>query len=144
MTAAKRTSPGRGRAEDAATKTTAEGTSTKTEAAAQPDLARLLLRVGRRLARRRHRRLEVVEADARRRRPLQGVRATAEARRVEGRLAAAVHRGRPLQRRLAEAARVLRPGGSLFIYGSPAKLWIARLKLIAADECGLEFNVSSI
>ena len=41
---------------------------------------------------------------------------------------------------LAEAARVLRPGGSLFIYGSPAKLWIARLKLIAADECGLEFK----
>lgn len=40
---------------------------------------------------------------------------------------------------LAEAARVLRPGGALFIYGSPAKLWICRLKLLAADELGLEF-----
>ena len=32
------------------------------------------------------------------------------------------------------------PRRVIFIYGSPAKLWIARLKLIAADECGLEFK----
>lgn len=40
---------------------------------------------------------------------------------------------------MAEAARVLRPGGALFLYGSPVKLWIDRLKLVAADELGLEF-----
>ncbi|KAG8470429.1 hypothetical protein KFE25_008850 [Diacronema lutheri] len=41
---------------------------------------------------------------------------------------------------LAEAARVLRPAGQLFIYGSPAKLWIARLKILAADEFGFDFK----
>jgi site-specific DNA-methyltransferase (adenine-specific) len=40
---------------------------------------------------------------------------------------------------MTEAARLLRPGGALFIYGSPVKLWIDRLKLLAADELGLEF-----
>jgi DNA modification methylase len=40
---------------------------------------------------------------------------------------------------MAEAARVLKPGGALFLYGSPVKLWIDRLKLLAADELGLEF-----
>jgi site-specific DNA-methyltransferase (adenine-specific) len=43
------------------------------------------------------------------------------------------------RRWLAESARVLRPGGALFIYGSPAKLWICHLKLLAA-ELGLEFK----
>lgn len=41
---------------------------------------------------------------------------------------------------LAEAERVLRPGGQLFIYGSPAKLWISRLKILAADEFGFDFK----
>jgi site-specific DNA-methyltransferase (adenine-specific) len=41
---------------------------------------------------------------------------------------------------LAEAWRVLRPGGQLFIYGSPAKLWIDRLKIVAADEFGFDFK----
>lgn len=41
---------------------------------------------------------------------------------------------------LAEAQRVLRPGGQLFIYGSPAKLWISRLKILAADEFGFDFK----
>ena len=41
---------------------------------------------------------------------------------------------------LQQCARILRPGGSLFLYGSPAKLWICRLKLLAADVCGLEFK----
>mmetsp|Transcript_3094 Transcript_3094/g.10489 ORF Transcript_3094/g.10489 Transcript_3094/m.10489 type:complete len:283 (-) Transcript_3094:44-892(-) len=40
---------------------------------------------------------------------------------------------------MAEAARVLKPGGALFLYGSPVKLWIDRLKLLAADELGLHF-----
>lgn len=40
---------------------------------------------------------------------------------------------------LNECARVLKPGGSLFIYGSPEKLWISRLKIIAADTCHLDF-----
>ena len=40
---------------------------------------------------------------------------------------------------LQEAARVLKPGGSLFIYGSPAKLWISYLKIIAAEQCDLAF-----
>ena len=40
---------------------------------------------------------------------------------------------------LREAVRVLRPGGALFIYGSPAKLWICHLKLLAA-ELGLDFK----
>ena len=39
-----------------------------------------------------------------------------------------------------QATRVLKPGGSLFLYGSPAKLWISRLKILAADSCGLEFK----
>lgn len=41
---------------------------------------------------------------------------------------------------LAQARRLLRPGGQLFIYGSPAKLWISRLKIIAADEFGFDFK----
>ncbi|KAJ1631356.1 S-adenosyl-L-methionine-dependent methyltransferase [Pavlovales sp. CCMP2436] len=41
---------------------------------------------------------------------------------------------------LAEARRVLKPAGQLFIYGSPAKLWICRLNIIAADEFGFEFK----
>jgi site-specific DNA-methyltransferase (adenine-specific)/adenine-specific DNA-methyltransferase len=41
---------------------------------------------------------------------------------------------------LAEAERVLRPGGQLFVYGSPAKLWISRLKIIAADEFRFDFK----
>jgi len=40
---------------------------------------------------------------------------------------------------LRECVRVLRPGGALFLYGSPAKLWLCRLKLLAADELGLAF-----
>lgn len=40
---------------------------------------------------------------------------------------------------LRESVRCLRPGGSLFIYGSPQKLWICHLKLRAA-ELGLEFK----
>ena len=40
---------------------------------------------------------------------------------------------------MAQAVRVLKPGGSLFIYGSPAKLWICHLKLMAAEEFGLNF-----
>ena len=39
---------------------------------------------------------------------------------------------------LKASMAALRPGGSLFIYGSPAKLWIDRLKLLAA-ELGLEY-----
>ena len=40
---------------------------------------------------------------------------------------------------LKECVRVLRPGGALFLYGSPAKLWLCRLKLLAADELGFAF-----
>ena len=40
---------------------------------------------------------------------------------------------------LLECVRVLRPGGSLFLYGSPAKLWICHLKLLAA-ELGMDFK----
>ena len=39
---------------------------------------------------------------------------------------------------LKASIAALRPGGSLFLYGSPAKLWIDRLKLVAA-ELGLEY-----
>ena len=34
---------------------------------------------------------------------------------------------------LQESKRLLRPGGQLFIYGSPQKLWICHLKLLAAS-----------
>ena len=40
---------------------------------------------------------------------------------------------------LKASIAALRPGGSLFIYGSPAKLWICRLVLLAA-ELGLEYK----
>ena len=40
---------------------------------------------------------------------------------------------------LKQCVRTLRPGGSLFLYGSPAKLWICHLKLLA-DQLGLEFK----
>ena len=40
---------------------------------------------------------------------------------------------------LEASVAALRPGGSLFIYGSPAKLWICHLKILAA-ELGLEFK----
>jgi hypothetical protein len=40
---------------------------------------------------------------------------------------------------LSAAVAALRPGGALFIYGSPAKLWICHLKLLAAS-LGLEFK----
>lgn len=40
---------------------------------------------------------------------------------------------------MREAVRVLKPGGQLLLYGSPEKLWIARLKLMAVDEFGLDF-----
>lgn len=40
---------------------------------------------------------------------------------------------------MSEAVRVLRPGGSFFMYGSPVKLWIDRLKLLAADELDLVY-----
>ena len=40
---------------------------------------------------------------------------------------------------LQESKRLLRPGGQLFIYGSPQKLWICHLKLLAAS-LGLDFK----
>lgn len=43
---------------------------------------------------------------------------------------------------LRACARALRPGGALFIYGSPQKLWICHLKLLAAD-LGLDFKQHS-
>jgi len=41
---------------------------------------------------------------------------------------------------LAEAVRVLKPGGALMLYGSPERLWICHLKIMCADEFGLEFK----
>ncbi len=41
---------------------------------------------------------------------------------------------------LAEAVRVLKPGGALMLYGSPERLWISRLKIMCADEFGLDFK----
>ena len=38
------------------------------------------------------------------------------------------------RRWLAEATRVLRPGGALLIYGSPERTWIARLTVMLEDE----------
>ena len=40
---------------------------------------------------------------------------------------------------LEASMAALRPGGSLFIYGSPVKLWICHLKILAA-QLGLEFK----
>jgi len=39
---------------------------------------------------------------------------------------------------LAEAVRVLRPGGALLVYGSPERSWIARLTVLLEDELGME------
>lgn len=41
---------------------------------------------------------------------------------------------------MAQAVRVLRPGGALLVYGSPERLWICHLKIIAAEELGLDFK----
>lgn len=41
---------------------------------------------------------------------------------------------------LAQVKRLLRPDGQLFIYGSPQRLWISRLKIMAADEFGFTFK----
>tara|TARA_Y100000992_G_C21268379_1_gene495207 strand:- start:1413 stop:2333 length:921 start_codon:yes stop_codon:yes gene_type:complete len=41
---------------------------------------------------------------------------------------------------MAQAVRVLRAGGALLIYGSPERLWICHLKIIAAEELGLDFK----
>ena len=38
---------------------------------------------------------------------------------------------------LAEAVRVLRPGGALLVYGSPERSWIARLAILLEDELGM-------
>jgi DNA modification methylase len=38
------------------------------------------------------------------------------------------------RRWLAEAVRVLRPGGALLIYGSPERTWIARLTVLLEDK----------
>jgi modification methylase len=37
---------------------------------------------------------------------------------------------------VAEAIRILRPGGALLIYGSPERNWIARLAIMLEDEFG--------
>ena len=34
---------------------------------------------------------------------------------------------------MAQAVRVLRPGGALLVYGSPERLWMRHLKIIAAE-----------
>ena len=41
---------------------------------------------------------------------------------------------------IAECVRVLKPGGALMIYGSPEKLWICHLKIMCAEEFGLDFK----
>jgi site-specific DNA-methyltransferase (adenine-specific) len=39
---------------------------------------------------------------------------------------------------IAEAVRVLRPGGSLLIYGSPERNWISRMAVMLEDEFGAD------
>jgi len=41
---------------------------------------------------------------------------------------------------LKEATRVLRPGGSILVYGSPERTWIARIAVMLEDE--FDFNVN--
>lgn len=41
---------------------------------------------------------------------------------------------------MGQAMRVLRPGGALLVYGSSERLWICHLKIIAAEELGLDFK----
>lgn len=51
---------------------------------------------------------------------------------------------RPLTHRLlctfVARQRILKPGGAFILYGSPAKLWISHLKIMVAEEFGLEFK----
>jgi DNA modification methylase len=41
---------------------------------------------------------------------------------------------------LKEISRLLKPGGSVLVYGSPERLLLHRIALILADECGLELR----
>ena len=38
---------------------------------------------------------------------------------------------------LPDIVRVLRPGGALFIYGSPCRIWVARMTILLVDELGM-------
>jgi len=39
---------------------------------------------------------------------------------------------------LSECVRTLRPGGALLLYGSPCRVWIARMTLLLVDELGMD------
>lgn len=38
---------------------------------------------------------------------------------------------------LAEAVRILRPGGALLVYGSPERNWISRIAVVLEDQMGM-------
>ena len=40
---------------------------------------------------------------------------------------------------LVECVRTLRPGGALLLYGSPCRVWIARMTLLLVDNLGMNY-----
>ena len=39
---------------------------------------------------------------------------------------------------LTECVRCLRPGGALLLYGSPCKMWIARMSILLVDQLDMK------